>query len=166
MIRLIHAWLGMAVLGIPLVALAGGELPESDKGAASLKFLKVECHGEYGPLGNKTKVVISGKLELTGLALSENKADPNAIQIAKQWDGKGELRQLDARLARSFPFRDRYRVTAIVETENLLNSTNASCSTASGCSGVVISTATAADFGRITSARTSRNVQLGLKFHF
>ena len=76
------------------------------------------------------------------------------------------MRQLDARLARSFAFRDRYRLTAILETENVLNSTNASCSTAGGCTGAVISTATAADFGRITSARTARNVQIGLKFNF
>ena len=76
------------------------------------------------------------------------------------------MRQLDARLARAFAFRDRYRITAIVETENLLNSTNASCSTAGGCTGAVISNATAADFGRITSARTARNVQMGLKFNF
>ncbi|HWB82752.1 MAG TPA: TonB-dependent receptor [Bryobacteraceae bacterium] len=76
------------------------------------------------------------------------------------------MRQLDARLTRAFSFHDRYRLTAILETENLLNSTNASCSTANGCTGAVISTATAADFGRITSARTSRNVQMGLKFNF
>jgi hypothetical protein len=30
----------------------------------------------------------------------------------------------------------------------------------------VVSTATAADFGRITSARTARNVQFGVKFFF
>ncbi len=76
------------------------------------------------------------------------------------------MRQLDARLARVFSFGDQYRVTAILETENLLNSTNASCSTAGGCTGAVISTAGAADFGRITGARTARNVQLGLKFNF
>jgi hypothetical protein len=76
------------------------------------------------------------------------------------------MRQLDARLIRVFPIRERYRITAIVETENLLNSTNAACSTAAGCTGAVISTATAADFGRITSARTARNVQMGLKFNF
>lgn len=76
------------------------------------------------------------------------------------------MRQLDARLIRVFSFRDRYRITGILETENLLNSTNAGCSTATGCTGAVISTATASDFRRITSARTARNVQLGLKFNF
>jgi hypothetical protein len=76
------------------------------------------------------------------------------------------MRQLDARLIRVFPIRERYRITAILETENLLNETNAACSTASGCTGAVISTATAADFRRITSARTARNVQMGLKFNF
>jgi hypothetical protein len=76
------------------------------------------------------------------------------------------MRQLDARLTRAFAFHDRYRITAILETENLLNSTNPACSTAGGCTGAVISTATAADFGRITGARIARNVQMGLKFTF
>jgi hypothetical protein len=76
------------------------------------------------------------------------------------------LFQIDARLQRSFTFRDRYRLVGLLEAENALNHTNASCSTAGGCSGAVVSTATAADFGRITSARTARNVQLGFKFVF
>ena len=74
--------------------------------------------------------------------------------------------QVDARLARSFTIRDRYRITGTAEAENLLNSTNANCSTSGGCTGAVINTATAPDFGRITSARTARNFQLGLKFTF
>jgi hypothetical protein len=74
--------------------------------------------------------------------------------------------QLDARLARSFTIAERYKLTAILESENLLNSTNASCSTSGGCSGAVVNTAGAADFGRIISARTARNVQLGAKFTF
>jgi hypothetical protein len=76
------------------------------------------------------------------------------------------LFQIDMRLTRSFAIRERYRVMGIVEAENLFNSTNASCSTASGCSGAVVNTATAADFGRLLSARTARNLQLGLKFTF
>jgi hypothetical protein len=47
-----------------------------------------------------------------------------------------------------------------------LNHTNAACSTASGCSGAVVNTAGAADFGRMTSARTARNVQFGFKILF
>ncbi|HMF78896.1 MAG TPA: TonB-dependent receptor [Bryobacteraceae bacterium] len=74
--------------------------------------------------------------------------------------------QLDARLARSFTIAERYKLTAILESENLLNSTNASCSTSGGCSGAVVNTAGAADFGRIIGARTARNVQLGAKFTF
>jgi hypothetical protein len=76
------------------------------------------------------------------------------------------IRQLDGRLSRAFRFGERYRLTGILETENLLNSTNASCSTSGGCTGAVISTITAPDFGRITSARTARNVQMGLKLNF
>ncbi|MBZ5677765.1 MAG: TonB-dependent receptor [Acidobacteriia bacterium] len=74
--------------------------------------------------------------------------------------------QVDARLQRTFVLRDRYRLIGMFETENLLNSTNASCSTTGGCTGAVISTAGAADFGRLTSARTARNVQFGVKFTF
>ena len=74
--------------------------------------------------------------------------------------------QMDARLARSFTIGERYKLTGIIESENLLNSTNANCSTSGGCSGAVINTAGAADFGRITSARTARNVQVGAKFTF
>jgi hypothetical protein len=82
-------------------------------------------------------------------------------------DSRGpSMFQMDARLSRTFVFSDRYRLTGILESENLLNSTNASCSTSGGCSGAVVNRAGAADFGRIISARTSRNVQLGLKFTF
>jgi hypothetical protein len=76
------------------------------------------------------------------------------------------LTQFDARLQRSFTVKERYRVVGLLEAENALNHTNAACSTAGGCSGAVVSTATAADFGRITSARTSRNVQFGFKVVF
>lgn len=76
------------------------------------------------------------------------------------------LLQIDARLQRSFTLRERYRMVALFEAENAFNHTNASCSTAGGCTNAVINTATAADFGRVTSARTSRNVQFGFKFLF
>jgi hypothetical protein len=76
------------------------------------------------------------------------------------------LTQFDARLQRSFTIREHYRIVGLLEAENALNHTNANCSTAGGCSGAVVSTATAADFGRITSARTARNVQFGFKFVF
>lgn len=74
--------------------------------------------------------------------------------------------QVDARLSRTFAIHERYRLVGMAEAENVLNSTNASCSTSGGCTGAVINTATAPDFGRITSARTARNFQLGLKFVF
>ena len=76
------------------------------------------------------------------------------------------LTQFDARLQRTFTYRERYRLVGLIEAENALNHTNAACSTASGCSGAVVNTATAADFGRITSARTARNLQLGFKVVF
>ncbi len=76
------------------------------------------------------------------------------------------LLQIDARLQRSFTFRERFRLVGLLEAENVMNHTNASCSTAGGCTGAVVNTATAADFGRLTGARTARNVQLGFKFIF
>jgi hypothetical protein len=82
-------------------------------------------------------------------------------------DSRGPgLTQFDARLQRSFVFRDRYRLVGMLEAENAFNHTNANCSTASGCTGAVVNTATAIDFGRVTSARTARNVQLGFKVVF
>jgi hypothetical protein len=76
------------------------------------------------------------------------------------------LTQIDGRLQRTFTIREHLRIVGLLEAENAFNHTNASCSTAGGCSGAVLSTAGAADFGRITSARTARNVQFGLKFVF
>lgn len=76
------------------------------------------------------------------------------------------LFQMDARLQRTFRIRERYRLVGLLEAENALNHLNAACSTAGGCSGPTVNTATAKDFGRITSARTSRNVQFGFKFLF
>ena len=76
------------------------------------------------------------------------------------------LIQMDARLQRAFTVKERYRIIGLLEAENALNHTNAACSTASGCTGAVVHTAGASDFGRITNARTSRNVQFGFKFVF
>ncbi len=76
------------------------------------------------------------------------------------------IRELDGRLQRTFTIREQVRLIGSIETENLLNSTNPSCSTSGGCTGAVVSTAGAVDFGRITSARTARNVQFGIKMTF
>jgi hypothetical protein len=76
------------------------------------------------------------------------------------------LIQVDGRIQRTFIVREKYHIVGLLEAENALNHTNASCSTASGCSGAVVNTAGAGDFGRITSARTARNVQFGAKFVF
>jgi hypothetical protein len=79
--------------------------------------------------------------------------------------------QEDAQLQRNFTFRERYHGSIFIETENLLNSTNAACDTTTGCSSAVnndwgTGTTPLATFGQIISARTSRNVQTGLKFSF
>ena len=80
--------------------------------------------------------------------------------------GGPSLVQLDLRLSRNFLLRDRYQLAALIETENTLNSTNPNCSITSGCTGAVVNNATAADFGRVTSARSARNVQFGFRFRF
>jgi hypothetical protein len=77
-----------------------------------------------------------------------------------------QILEVDARLQRAFKIRERLRLIGSFEVENLLNSTNPSCSTSGGCTGAVVSTATAIDFGRITAARTARNVQFGIKATF
>lgn len=74
--------------------------------------------------------------------------------------------QVDARLQRSFLVREKFNLIGSFEAENLLNSTNPDCSTFSGCTYAVVSTANAIDFGRIIAARTARNVQLGIKVIF
>jgi hypothetical protein len=76
------------------------------------------------------------------------------------------LFQMDLRLTRTFVVRERYRLAAMFETENTLNKLNANCSITSGCTGAVVSNVNALDFGRITSARSARNVQFGFRFLF
>jgi hypothetical protein len=75
------------------------------------------------------------------------------------------FKEVNLRLSRSVRFSDRYSFELIGEAENLLNSTNAACSTA-GCTGAVVSTFNAPDFKRITSATDSRQIQLGARFRF
>jgi hypothetical protein len=74
--------------------------------------------------------------------------------------------QLDGRIQRTFTIRERYRLTGLFEAENMFNHTNPNCSTATGCTSAVVNTAGAVDFGRLTSARTARNVQFGFKITF
>lgn len=73
--------------------------------------------------------------------------------------------QLDTRLSRTFAFRERYKVQLIAEAEHLTNRLNANCGIA-GCSGAVVNNFNAADFLRITSARTPRRFQFGFRFFF
>ncbi len=76
------------------------------------------------------------------------------------------LSEVDAQLMRNFNFVERYHLSVFGAAENLMNSSNANCNTSSGCTGAVVHTAGASDFGRVISARTARNVQVGLKFNF
>jgi hypothetical protein len=79
-------------------------------------------------------------------------------------DGPDYL-QADVRITRRFVL-GATTLAVIVESENLFNRFNASCSTDGGCTGAVVNVATAADFGRVTSARNARTVQAGARITF
>jgi hypothetical protein len=73
--------------------------------------------------------------------------------------------QVDLRLSRRIRIADIGSIELMVESENLLNRLNASCSIA-GCTGAVVSRDGAADFGRITGTRPGRYVQFGARVLF
>ncbi len=82
--------------------------------------------------------------------------------------------EVNFRLSRTFPlYRERDSLEVIGEAENLLNSTNASC-TAGGCASGVNTTygpsfltpPTNVNFGQITSAFNSRQIQIGARLRF
>ena len=84
------------------------------------------------------------------------------------------FKEINVRLSRSFPiYREKFSLELIGEAENLLNSTNAGCSTA-GCSAAVNTTygtnilapPTNANFGQITSALNSRQIQIGARLRW
>ena len=76
------------------------------------------------------------------------------------------LSQEDAQVKRSFEVKDRINLAAYVQAENLLNTNNLNCNTTTGCTGAVVSTVNSSNFLQQTSARTSRNVQLGFSVKF
>lgn len=73
--------------------------------------------------------------------------------------------QVDLRLSRRIRFSDAASIELMVESENLFNRLNASCSIA-GCTSAVVNRDGAVDFGRITSTRPGRYVQLGARVLF
>jgi hypothetical protein len=79
-------------------------------------------------------------------------------------DGPDYL-QADVRVARRFPI-GAATIAVMVESENVFNRFNPSCSTDGGCTGAVINVATASDVGRVTSARAPRTIQFGARLTF
>jgi hypothetical protein len=80
-------------------------------------------------------------------------------------EGPG-FREVNLRLSRTFNvYRERVKLEFIGEAENLLNSTNAACGVG-GCTGAVQAVYSASDFGRLTSALHSRQIQLGGRVRF
>jgi hypothetical protein len=76
------------------------------------------------------------------------------------------FKEVNLRISRRFNIWERLRLELIGEAENLLNSTNAACGINGGCTGAVVSTFGAPDFGRVTAALHSRQVQVGGKLQF
>ncbi len=75
------------------------------------------------------------------------------------------FQEVNLRLSRTFPLKERFRLEIIGEAENLLNSTNAACN-AGGCSGAVVTQYNAVNFKQITTAFNSRQIQLGGRIRF
>jgi hypothetical protein len=73
--------------------------------------------------------------------------------------------QVDLRLSRRIRFTPASSLELLVESENLFNRLNASCSIA-GCTGAVVNRDGAADFGRITGTRPGRYIQFGARVLF
>jgi hypothetical protein len=73
--------------------------------------------------------------------------------------------QVDLRLSRRIRFTPASSLELMVESENLFNRLNASCSIA-GCTGAVVNRDGAADFGRITGTRPGRYIQFGARVLF
>jgi hypothetical protein len=75
------------------------------------------------------------------------------------------FKEVNLRVSRRFRLYERFSMELIGEAENLMNSTNAACTTA-GCTGAVINVPSAPDFKRITSATDSRQIQVGGRIRF
>lgn len=73
--------------------------------------------------------------------------------------------QVDLRLSRRIRLAEHTSIELLLESENLLNRLNASCSIA-GCTSAVVARDGAADFGRITATRPGRYVQFGGRLLF
>ena len=75
------------------------------------------------------------------------------------------FRLVNMRASRTLKYHERYSLEAMAETINLFNSKNAACNL-NGCTSAVVSTAGAADFGRVLSAYEARQLQVGARFRF
>lgn len=77
-----------------------------------------------------------------------------------------KLTQVDFRVTRRIPLGARGTLALVAEAENLFNHLNPNCSIDGGCTSAVVNRAGQADFGRVTSARAARNIQVGARFTF
>jgi hypothetical protein len=89
--------------------------------------------------------------------------DRNVGVAKNSVDGPSFL-QFDVRLLRRIRWMDTQSLELMVESDNVFNTLNANC--ANACTGAVVNREAAVDFGRITSARTARRMQFGLRYSF
>ena len=113
-------------------------------------------------LNSGMPINVGAGLDLNGDGLTNDRP----IGIGRNTRRGAGLQQTDAQVKRYINFNERVKLSVFGLAENLLNTNNLNCNTTSGCTSAVINTITAADFGRETSARTSRNVQFGTKLTF
>jgi hypothetical protein len=79
--------------------------------------------------------------------------------------GRG-LKEVDGQVKRYFNIGERFHFAAFLQTENVFNTNNLSCNTTTGCTGAVINAVNSTSFLTQSSARTSRNIQIGGSFKF
>ncbi len=104
---------------------------------------------------------------VTGTDLNgDGNLNDRPLFVGRNSVGGPSFLQVDQRVERTFTFHESYHASVLAEFENLLNSTNPGCATNTGCTSAVINTAGAADFGRLTTAAISRNIQIGARFQF
>jgi hypothetical protein len=87
------------------------------------------------------------------------------LSVARNSETGPGFGEVNLRLSRDVRLGGHYVIEVIAEAENLLNRTNAACGIG-GCSGAVVNTFNAADFGRILSTTNPRQIQLGGRFRF
>lgn len=116
-----------------------------------------------------TAIVYSGYPvnEVTGTDLNgDGNLNDRPLSVGRNSFAGPGFREVDLRLSRTFPLKDRLNLEVMAQAENLFNSLNVACNVASGCSGAVINTAGSSRFLVPTAAYDSRQLELGGRLRF